>query len=112
MPDWTNRLAHLAHRFRAEGFEVREDARFFASEGIMVFRPPAESLERADDGIVVLEALVFVYPARGGWELRVTRHGGPHWGRDAASDEDAEARVRSFLADPTLPPGPGWRQVD
>lgn len=111
MSDPTGRLAQLAERLRAAGFEAR-DARFFASEGIVVFRPLAEPLERADDGIVVLEALVFVYPARGGWELRVTRHGGPHWIRDAHSDDEAEAHLRTFMADPTLAPGAGWREVE
>lgn len=61
MSDPTGRLAQLAERLRAAGFEAR-DARFFASEGIVVFRPPAEPLERADDGIVVLEALSSCIP--------------------------------------------------
>lgn len=53
-----------------------------------------------------------MYPARGGWELRVTRHGGPHWIRDAHSDDEAEAHLRTFMADPTLAPGAGWREVE
>jgi hypothetical protein len=103
----TERLAHLARRFSAEGFAVR-DAPFFSDAGIGVaVRPDATTA-----GVIqVIEAMVFVYATPEGWQLRVTQHGGPHWVRDAASERELEDVVRDYLSAPARPPGPGWREV-
>lgn len=109
MTDVTERLAHLARRFSAEGFAVR-DAPFFSDAGIGVAVRPHATRATAG-GIQVIEAMVFIYATAEGWQLRVTQHGGPHWIQDVASERELEDVVRDYLRAPARPPGPGWREV-
>lgn len=107
--DRTEQLAHLAQRFAAEGFVVR-DAPFFSESGIAVATRP-QATTATDEIIQAVEAMVFVYATADGWQLRATQHGGPHWVRDPASERDLEDLVRAYLSNPARPPGPGWREV-
>lgn len=109
MTDLAEELAHLAERFGAEGFVVR-DATFFSEAGIAVAVRPDAAAATAES-IQVMEAVILVCFTPEGWQLRATQHGGPHWVRAAASASDVVDLVRDYLSAPARPPGSGWREV-
>lgn len=96
-------LRLVAERLARRGYYFR-DAPFFAQQGVAVFVEPT-----AVDGISVVEQNVFLYPIEGGWEARVTQHGGYHWTR-AAPDLDSleQVALEALQREPGIWTPPNW----
>ena len=75
-----------------------------SSDGwLMVFLPPPP-------GALVLEAWVGIETDGNDWQLRVTKHGGPHWLRTVPTEEEARRVAEAHLRAPRIPPrGDGWQ---
>jgi hypothetical protein len=99
-------LEELGRRLEAQGFRFRA-APYFAASGIVVFTRAVPTA--SDKDILLIEAGVFLYPVGDVWEARVTRHGGPHWTRQADTLVGLEELAREALRSRHVPPNLGWR---
>lgn len=92
-------LDDLSVAFTARGYHVRS-ATYFADEGPLVSTPPVNATVGLKTGETVTTAVrlasVHVYRDADGWVLRLTPHGGPHWGRPVR-ESDIEAFVCARL---------------
>ncbi|QSQ24866.1 hypothetical protein JY651_07970 [Pyxidicoccus parkwayensis] len=111
-------LVALGRRLEAKGFWFRPRA-YFAPNGILVGFPPTPSApavpqaarEYLAEHIQVIRRAVLLYHSGESWEARVTRHGGPHWGRQADTLDELEEVALEALGTDAVPPSPRWLLV-
>jgi hypothetical protein len=99
-------LEDLGQRLARQGYGLRVVS-FFAEHGLAVIAPPAEPT--VTPGITLIGRAVYLHTTAQGWEARVTRHGGPHWTRQANSIAELEVAALEALQTTEVPPGPAWR---
>lgn len=112
-------LDELGRRLETRGFRFRRRT-YFASSGILVMTQPRAAVPSAEPSegdytltdVWYFERAVMLYPFEGGWEARVTRHGGPHWVRRVGTLDAMESCALEALGTSAVPPGPAWHTAD
>jgi hypothetical protein len=99
-------LDALRAYFRSRGLGV-VDRPYFAPTTLVVYVVPQDQ----PGEIWTADQMVFVYPRLGGWEARVTRHGGPHWIRQASTIEEIQEIALAVLAQDPFRPDSAWAET-